>query len=43
MRWSASHVEPVAPVLGSGGVLALSVPLVVMAIGIGTTRGSACS
>jgi benzoate membrane transport protein len=38
-EWSPPHVEPVAPVLGIESVLALSIPLVVMAVGIGNVQG----
>jgi benzoate membrane transport protein len=38
-EWSAPHIEPVSPVLGVDSVFALSIPLVVMAIGIGNVQG----
>ena len=38
-EWSPPHIEPVAPVLGLANVLALSIPLVVMAVGIGNVQG----
>jgi benzoate membrane transport protein len=38
-EWSPPHIEPVAPVLGIESVLALSIPLVVMAVGIGNVQG----
>jgi benzoate membrane transport protein len=38
-EWSPPHIVPVAPVLGIESVLALSIPLVVMAVGIGNVQG----
>jgi benzoate membrane transport protein len=38
-EWSPPHIELSAPVLGVESVLALSIPLVVMAVGIGNVQG----
>ena len=38
-EWSLPHVEPVAPELSVEAILALSIPLVVMAVGIGNVQG----
>lgn len=38
-RWSPPHVEPLSPALDPGSLFALSVPLVLMAVGIGNVQG----